>query len=123
MRAQAQVLLPVSPERAWAVLLEWERQPGWMRDAARVTVLTPRREGEGVALGVLTRILGIPLFTERLEVVGWEPPRRLRLAHRGFVRGFGEWWLEPAAGGTLLRWTEELSLGGIGEVVLAAYRP
>jgi hypothetical protein len=123
------VVLPISVERAWALLLEWERQAEWMRDADRVEVLTPHREGTGVVIGVKTRVLQVPLFTERLEVVAWEPPRRLRLAHGGFVRGIGEWRLTPVARGdergTRFTWEERLSLGVpiAGQLALLAYRP
>ena len=104
----------------------WERQPEWMVDAAWVRVLGHWREGVGARVAVRTRILGIPAFTEILEVTEWEPPRRLVMAHRGFVRGTGEWSLEPAeGGGTIFRWVEELRvpLPGLGELALLAYRP
>ena len=89
-------MLPVPVERGWAFLLEWERQAEWMRDADRVEVVSPHREGLGVVIAVKTRVLHVPAFTERLEVVGWEPPSTLRLAHRGFVHGTGEWRLTRA---------------------------
>ena len=76
-------------------------------------------------VAVRTRVLGIPLFTEVLEVTEWDRPSRLRLAHRGFVRGFGEWTLRPTRAGTRFRWTEELSIPVpvLGEAALLAYRP
>jgi hypothetical protein len=123
------VVLPIPVESAWSLLLEWERQAEWMRDADRVEVLTPHREGTGVVVAVKTRVLQVPLFTERLEVVAWEPPRRLRLAHGGFVRGIGEWRLAPVARGdrrgTRFTWEERLALAVplAGELALLAYRP
>jgi hypothetical protein len=70
-------------------------------------------------------VLGLPLFTERLDVVVWEPPRRLVVAHRGFVRGTGEWTLRPAGSGSRFRWSEDLSLSppALGRLALTAYRP
>jgi hypothetical protein len=117
--------LPVTPEAAWRLLTEWERQPEWMRDAASVRVLTERREGHGVQLGVRTRLLSVPLFAERLEVVAWEPPRRLVVAHRSFIRGIGVWRIDPVPGGSLFRWVEEISLPVpvLGWIALAVYRP
>ena len=113
------------PVAVWSYLLDWERQAVWMRDAERVTVLSPNREGVGVTLAVRTRVLGIPLFTDCLEVIEWEPPRLLRLAHRRLVRGTGEWRLEPDPRGTRFAWTEDLSFPVplIGEGLLLAYRP
>jgi uncharacterized protein YndB with AHSA1/START domain len=125
MRVEAAASLAAPPEQAWSVLLSWELQPRWMHDADSVRVLTPHRQGEGVRIAVRTRVLGVPLFTEVLEVTAWEPPRRLALAHRGFVRGQGEWLLEPTPHGTRFRWREEISLPVpfLGELALFAYRP
>ena len=125
MRISSSVELPVPAERAWALLTRWEDQARWMRDADRIDVLTPRREGVGVAIAVKTRVLNVPLFTEVLEVTTWEPPRRLEIAHRSFVRGVGIWSFEPVEGATRFTWVEELSLGVpiLGELALGVYRP
>jgi len=117
--------LPHAPEEVWRLLTDWERQSRWMRDAASVRVLTERREGNGVQLAVRTRVLWVPLFTERLEVVAWEPPRRLVIAHRSFVRGIGVWRVDPVPGGSMFRWVEEISLPVpvLGWIALAVYKP
>ncbi len=96
-----------------------------MRDADDVRVTSEHRHGAGVRITVRTRVLSVPAFTERLEVTEWDPPRRLALAHRSFVRGTGTWALEPEAAGTRLRWTEDLVLPipVLGEAALVAYRP
>ncbi len=102
-----------------------------MRDADAVEVVTPHREGVGVRIAVRTRVLGIPAFTEVLEVVRWEPPHRMQLAHQRFVRGHGEWTLrrpeaeDPGSPRTLFTWTEELAIGVpvLGALALGAYRP
>lgn len=96
-----------------------------MKDADSVRVLTSHREGVGVIVAVRTRVLGVPLLTDHLEVTMWEPPRRLVMAHRGLVRGVGEWLLEPAGGGTRFTWMEELHLPVpvLGELALLAYQP
>jgi len=125
MRVEATRDLPAPPERVWSSLERWEDQARWIRDAVWVRVLTPERAGVGVRVKVLNRVLQVPLFTEQLEVVGWEPPRRMVMAHRSFVRGTGIWSLEPADGGTRFTWTEELSLPIplLGELALIVYRP
>jgi hypothetical protein len=96
-----------------------------MRDADSVRVLSVQRLGVGVRIAVRTRLLGLPLFTDVLEVVAFEPPARLVMAHRRLVRGTGEWRLEPMGGRTSFRWKEELSIPVpvIGEMALLAYRP
>jgi hypothetical protein len=79
----------------------------------------------GTRVKVLNRVLHVPLFTEQLEVVAWEPPRRMVMTHRSFVRGTGTWTLEPLVGSTRFTWTEELSLSMplLGELALLVYRP
>lgn len=125
MRISADTVLPISPEEAWGRLLAWEDQSAWMKDADSVRVLTSHREGVGVLVAVKTRVLNVPVFTERLEVTLWEPPRRLVMAHLGIVRGVGEWALKPVAGGIRLTWTEDLGLSVpvLGKIALLAYRP
>ena len=109
----------------WRELTDWERQAEWMRDAVSVRVLSANREGVGVCLAVKTRVLGVPAFTEVLEVTDWQPNERLVVAHRGFVRGDGVWTFEPAGDRTRFRWTEILSLPipVLGEFALLGYRP
>ena len=65
------------------------------------------------------------LFTEKLEVVEWEPPTRLLMAHRSFIHGTGEWSFRAVDGGTLFRWSEDISLPVplLGEIALQVYRP
>jgi uncharacterized protein YndB with AHSA1/START domain len=125
VRFEASTILPVPVERAWEALLRWEDQARWLKDADSVRVLTSAREGVGVLIAVKTRVLNVPLFTERLEVVEWDPPRRLTMAHRSFVRGVGTWELEPDPAGARFTWTEELSLPVplLGELALLVYRP
>jgi len=83
VRVRVQASLPCPVEEAWGTLLVWERQADWMLDADRVEVVGGLREGVGVRLAVRTRILGLPAFAEPMEVVGWDPPRALRLRHGG----------------------------------------
>ena len=125
MRISAQVELALPPGEAWRRLLAWEDQITWIEDAVSVRVLTSYRRGVGVVVAVRTRVLGIPLLTDRLEVTVWDPPRRLVMAHRSLVRGVGEWFLQRVGGGTRFTWTEELALPVpiLGELIMVAYRP
>ena len=125
VRVSAQTGLALPPWEGWSRLVAWEDQIAWIKDAVSVRVLTSHRQGVGVIVAVRTRVLGVPLLTDHLEVTVWDPPRRLVMAHRGVVRGVGEWLLQPAGGGTRFTWTEELALPVpiLGELVLLAYRP
>jgi len=125
VRVSAQIELGLPPGEAWRRLLAWEDQITWIEDAVSVRVLTSHRGGVGVIVAVRTRVLGVPLLTDRLEVTVWDPPRRLVMAHRSLVRGVGEWLLQPVGGGTRFTWTEDLALPVpiLGELLLLAYRP
>ena len=118
-------MLPVPIEEAWTTLMDWERQADWMLDADSVTVVSDQREGAGVQLAVRTRLFGIAAFTEPMEVVGWDPPRRLDIRHGSLVVGSGAWILDPIAGGTRFTWREEVRLAVpvLGELAAAIYRP
>jgi hypothetical protein len=125
VRVRVEELLPCPAEEAWAILLVWERQADWMLDADRVEVVGERREGIGVRLSVRTRILGLPAFTDPMEVVAWDPPRRLALRHGGIVAGEGTWSLDPEQGGTRFVWVEDVRLRVpvIGELAALLYAP
>jgi uncharacterized protein YndB with AHSA1/START domain len=125
MRVEASRELAAPPERVWWWIERWEEQSRWIRDAVWVRLLTTQRSGVGARIEVKNRVLHVPLFTEQLEVVGWEPPRRMVMAHRSFVRGTGTWLLQPVDGSTRFTWTEELSLPIpiLGELALLVYGP
>jgi uncharacterized protein YndB with AHSA1/START domain len=125
MRVEATRDLAASPERVWSSIERWEEQSRWIRDAVWVRVLTSERVGVGVRIRVLNRVLHVPLFTEQLEVVEWQPPQTMVMEHRSFVRGTGTWSFEPIDGSTRFTWTEELSLPIplLGELALRVYRP
>jgi hypothetical protein len=117
--------LPCRIEETWTVLTRWERQADWMLDADSVVVRSPHRQGVGVRLDVRTRLFQIPAFVDPMEVVGWDPPRSLTIAHGGPVRGRGVWTLDPIEGGTRFTWTEDVSLETpvVGNLAAALYAP
>lgn len=117
--------LPATPERVWEVLADWERQAEWMPDVVWMRVIGTER-ALGARVLARTRVLGIPATTDVLDVEVWDPPRVLRVAHRGFVSGWGEWRLVAGPGGTThFVWDEHLRLpfGLLGELGLTVYGP
>lgn len=126
MRLEVQRRVAAPRELVWRVLVDWERQADWMVDAEAVEVLTPHREGEGVTLRVPTRVLGVTI-QDVLRVTRWEPDRVLEVAHLGrLISGGGAFELDDEAGGTRLRWWEDVDppLGPVGEVAARiALRP
>jgi hypothetical protein len=125
MTVERSIDLPCRIEEAWGVLTQWERQADWMLDADEVVVRSPHREGVGVTLDVRTRLFQIPAFVEPMEVVAWDPPRSLAIAHGGAVRGRGVWTLTPTEVGTRFTWREdvELAIPVVGAIAAALYAP
>jgi uncharacterized protein YndB with AHSA1/START domain len=126
MRILVRAVLDAAPPRVWALLEDVEGQAAWMPDVAWIRAVGPSR-GRGSRFRVRTRVLGIPATTDEIEVTAWEPPHRLAVAHRGFVRGRGEWRLRAShdGGRTLFEWDEELTMSPpvLGELALRAYGP
>ncbi len=125
MHVAREIVLPTTPNEAWSVLIDWERQADWLLDADRVDVVSGHREGVGVRLAVKTRLFGIPAFTEPMQVTVWDPPRRLQIRHGSVVAGTGVWELDDVDGGTCFRWSEDIALHVplVGELAARAYRP
>jgi len=125
MHVEREIVLPTTPDEAWRILVDWKRQADWMLDADRVEVVSETRVGVGVRLAVKTRLFGVPVFTEPMEVTGWDPPRRLEIRHGSPVSGTGVWMLVPVAGGTRFHWSEDVRLHVplVGELAARLYRP
>jgi carbon monoxide dehydrogenase subunit G len=124
MRFEERITIGASPERVWEVLSDWERQPSWMPDVAWMRVLGPQRE-LGAKLQVRTKVFGVALATDLVEVTAWEPPRRLAIRHVGVVVGTGEWRLAAAPGGTAFTWIESFRMSPpiLGDLGLWLYSP
>jgi carbon monoxide dehydrogenase subunit G len=124
MRFEARAVLHAGQEQVWKVLSDWEGQASWMPDVAWVRVQGYER-GLGARVAVRTKVLGVPLVTDELRVVAWEPPRRMVIEHRGVVRGAGEWLLEPAGERTSFIWRESMRMPPplLGDLALWVYSP
>jgi carbon monoxide dehydrogenase subunit G len=126
MRISVRRVIDAPPESVWAVLEDIEGQAAWMPDVAWIRGIG-QPAGLGARFRVRTRVLGVPATTDEIEVTAWEAPHRMAVAHRGFVRGRGEWRLRPSIDGrrTLFEWDEELTMPPpvLGELALRAYGP
>ncbi len=99
--------LPASIETVWDEAARLESHVEWMADAHAIGFLTEQRHGAGTRMEVETRIG--PLRTrDVMEVVAWEPPRRIEVTHKGLFQGTGQFLLEPVDGGTRFTWEERL---------------
>ncbi|MEJ3656805.1 SRPBCC family protein [Actinomycetes bacterium KLBMP 9759] len=110
----------------WATVTDWPGQRDWMLG----TTVTVEGEGDGRRLGArVNAFTGIgPLgFTDPMEIVEWDPPRRCVMRHDGaVVRGTGVFEVtELAPARSRVLWTErmDLPLGAAGRLAWPLARP
>jgi hypothetical protein len=120
---EERVAVAAPPEVVWRALTDWEGQSSWMV----ATTVTADQGGHrvGERLTAVTRVAGVG-FSDPMEVIRWDPPRRVDVAHLGrVVRGTGTFAVEPAPGGAWCVWGEDLDLplGSIGWLGFALLRP
>ena len=124
VRVEERVTVAAPPQRVWEAVVDWEGQSRWM------LLTTVRREagparGVGERLVAVTGVAGIA-FTDPMEVVALEPPRRVVVRHLGrVVRGTGTFEVGPAPEGAWLAWAEDLALplGWLGRLGFVAVKP
>ena len=103
-RIELEQYIAVPPSRVWPVLSDHEAMPRWMP----VREVVRRRSGfpEPNGVGAIRTIRGMGLVIEE-QVTGWKSGERFEYV---LTEGaplsdhVGEMVLEPAEGGTLVRW-------------------
>jgi hypothetical protein len=109
---RAGVLVPATPQQAWELAVNWDRQREWI-------LATSVRGGHGLGAKVTGRTgIGPVGFTDPMLITQWQPPRRCVLTHQGkLVRGAGIFEVLPCQDGpggsfarSEFRWSEELEL-------------
>jgi hypothetical protein len=123
--AEASVDLPLEPQDAWNVVMDWERQSRWM---LFTRVWATGQDGTGVGGGVAARTsVGGVGFTDDMVITHWDPPRECTVKHLGkVVRGTGTFRITPTAGaGSTFTWAEDVvpPLGRVGVLGWAVVRP
>jgi uncharacterized protein YndB with AHSA1/START domain len=116
---EVRTFIPAPPEAVWETLADLEGQAAWMTDVVELRVTSERKEGVGTAMAVTSRVL-FKKVREVATVTTWEPPHRLAVRHSGDFTGTGIFTLEPAPGGTIFVWREEIRLP-FGPLGLAAF--
>lgn len=82
-----------------------------MSDAGSIEFASDQRRGPGTVMRVPTRV-GPFRTLDVIEITGWLEGERIDAEHRGVVRGSGSFALAERAGGTEVRWSEELEFPG-----------
>jgi hypothetical protein len=113
------------PERVWGLLVDWERQGGWMLlTRVRATAGGGSQVGDRIEAWTGVGRLG---FTDQMTITEWDPPRRCVVRHDGrLVRGTGVFEVvDVGTGRAQLRWSErlELPLGWGGRLGWRVVRP
>ncbi len=114
VRLRERVAVAAPPERVFAAAVDWELHAKWVL-FTKVTA-EPGGHQLGERLVAVTRVAGLG-FSDPMEVICWEPPRRIEVRHFGpVVNGKGSFVVDPAPGGAWFTWEEELQLplGAVG---------
>jgi carbon monoxide dehydrogenase subunit G len=111
IRIELTVEVARPPEDVFELLSDIERLPEWQASAVEAHTQGPLAEGSRIT--EKRRVLGREVDTE-LEVVAFEPPRRLTLHSLGGpVKFTVDHELVPHGGGTQLRFLAEARPGGL----------
>ncbi|HXF50428.1 MAG TPA: SRPBCC family protein [Dehalococcoidia bacterium] len=121
---EVRTFIPAPPEAVWETIADLEAQPRWMSDVVELRVTSPQRQGVGVTMAITSRFL-FKTIREVATVTTWDPPRRLAVRHSGDFSGVGIFTLEPAPGGTVFVWREEVRppFGPLGLAVFPLLKP
>jgi uncharacterized protein YndB with AHSA1/START domain len=112
------------PERVWRIVSDLPAQAKWMVDVRHLEVVGDMRAGPGTVIKVTSELFKLPVVRDTMTIETWSPPYRYEVSHVfdlgpiGKVQGSGAFILEPAPGGTVFVWQEELRppLGPVGQL-------
>jgi uncharacterized protein YndB with AHSA1/START domain len=112
------------PERVWQIISDLPAQAKWMVDVRHLEIVGDARAGPGTVIKLTSDVLKLPVVHDTMTIEAWSPPYRYDVSHvfdlgrLGNVQGSGAFILEPAPGGTVFTWQEELRppLGPVGEL-------
>jgi hypothetical protein len=122
--AEASVALPLEPQAAWDVVMDWGRQSRWML-FTRVWATEQDGVGNGGGVAARTSVGGVG-FTDDMVITQWDPPRECTVKHLGtIVRGTGTFANTGTARGSVFTWSEDVipPLGKLGQFGWPVVRP
>jgi hypothetical protein len=116
---ELRTFIRAAEEDVWTVISDLSGQHRWMEDVESLEIVSETKSGVGAVLEITSRLFGLPLVRDVVEIIVWEEPRRIDAVHRGQFTGEATFRLQPAAGGTIFIWREEFRppMGPLGEVV------
>ncbi|HXF50134.1 MAG TPA: SRPBCC family protein [Dehalococcoidia bacterium] len=121
---EVRTFIPAPPEAIWEIIADLEAQPRWMSDVVELRVTSTEKRGVGATMAITSRFL-FKTIREVATVTTWDPPRRLAVRHSGDFSGVGIFTLEPAPGGTVFVWREEIRppFGPLGLAIFPLLKP
>ena len=105
-RVERSATIAVAPEAAFAYVADPTNALRWMHGFTRFEPSQPGVPGVGARVNASGTVFGFPVATT-LEVVEYEPPKRLGSRTTGRLKSHSVWEFAPADGGTLVTFRGE----------------
>jgi carbon monoxide dehydrogenase subunit G len=104
-----QLFIPAPIQDVFELIADHRRALTWLAGFTKFEWCGGPDSGLGSKVRTEGEYLGFVVATE-LEIVGFEPPRRLVSRSSGRIKSTTTWSLEPADGGTLVRFVGDYTL-------------
>ncbi|HEV8634873.1 MAG TPA: SRPBCC family protein [Chloroflexota bacterium] len=101
----------VPPERAFRFVADARNALRWMHNFTRFEPERPGVYGLGARVNATGTVLGFPIATT-LEIVEFDPPKRLVSRTSGRLKSHSLWEFAPVDGGTRVTFTGEYDVPG-----------
>ena len=100
-RVERSATIAVDPETAFAFVADPTNALRGMHGFTRFQPTDPAKAGVGARVEATGSVFGFPVATT-LEIVEFDPPRRLGSRTTGRLKSYSVWEFAPTAGGTLV---------------------
>lgn len=110
-RVERAATIAVDPEVAFAYVAEPSNALRWMHGFSRFEPVDSGQRGVGARVNACGSVFGFPVATT-LEIVEYEPPRRLGSRTTGRLKSYSVWEFAPAPDGTLVTFRGEYDVPG-----------
>ena len=110
-RVERSALIAVAPERAFGFVADPDNALRWMHSFSRFDPDQPGHAGLGARVTATGIVMGIPVTTT-LEIVEFDPPKRLSSRTTGRLKSHSTWQFEPAEGGTRVTFLGDYDVPG-----------
>jgi carbon monoxide dehydrogenase subunit G len=116
-RVERSATIAVPPERAFDYVADAGNALKWMHNFSRFDPERPGSRGLGARVNATGLVMGSPITTT-LEIVEFDPPRRLASRTTGRLKSYSIWEFAPAEGGTRVTFSGEYDVpGGLLRVI------